>query len=68
MRILIHKEKALYAKFVKMPVVEAVREAGYEIEVVEENDNTGYFGRDYLLYYIEVDTDEQAVEFKLRYL
>lgn len=68
MRILIHKEKAIYEKFVVMPVVDAVRAAGYYIQVVRENDNVGYYGTDYLLYYVDLESDEQAVEFKLRYL
>jgi hypothetical protein len=67
-KILIHKEKAIYEKFVKMQVVDAVCAAGYDIQVVRENDNVGYYGNDYLFYYVEFDTDEQAVEFKLRYL
>ena len=68
MRLLIHKEKAAYAKFVRMPVVERVQEAGYEIVVVKENDNVGYYGTDYLFYYVDLENDEDAIAFKLRYL
>jgi len=68
MRILIHKEKALYEKFVRMPVVAMVREAGYEVIVEKENDNIGYYGTDYLFYYVDFDNDLDALAFKLKYL
>lgn len=68
MRILIHKEKASYEKFVKMPVVDSVRSDGYDILVVKENDNVGYYGTDYLFYYVDFDNDVDALAFKLKYL
>lgn len=58
----------MYEKFVKMPVVDAVRAAGYDVLVVKENDNVGYYGADYLFYYVEFDNDVDALVFKLRYL
>jgi hypothetical protein len=68
MRLLIFKQRARYQKFEDTPLLDSIVEAGFKVIVEKENDNTGYFGSDYLMHYVEFDNETDAVAFKLKYL